>query len=130
MATRFALNLNSLDERLQCQVILRAEGLACLPKNSYVAGDKPTYFVVLDLFGQRGHGIAPVLIMNSLGYDDHITYPKANVSFFPVQTGSVFFNSHSFVRKCEAIYHQGKFILGDEDRFKEYGVTILRSGKQ
>lgn len=130
MTSRLALNLNSLDERLQCSVILHAEGVAYLSRDSYFRGDRPTYLVVLDLFGREGHGIAPALIMNSLGTDKDIIYPKANICFFPVQAGDVFFNSHSFVNKCEAIYHRGKFILGNEDRFKEYGITILGDDKQ
>ncbi len=125
MVSRFKLDLNKLDDRLQSQVVIHGEGLAYLTIDSHFKGDKPTYFVVLDLFGKGGQGIPPALVLNSLGMSDgSLVYKNANLSFWPIQAGDVFFNTNSFVGKCEVIYHRGKFLLGDADRFKNYGVSI------
>lgn len=126
MVSRFRLDLSKLDDRLRSEVEINGEGIAYLSMDSHFKGDKPTYFVVLDLFGEGGHGIPPALVMNGLGVcEGSIAYKNANVSFWPLQAGDVFFHTHSFVSKCDAIYHHSKFILGDADKFKKYGVNII-----
>ncbi len=126
MVSRFRLDLNKLDDRLQSQVVIHGEGLAYLDIDSHFRGDKPAYFVVLDFFGEGGHGIPPALVMHSLGFSNAlIVYKNANISFWPQQAGDVYFKTHSFIDKCDAIYHRGKFELGDAEKFKRYGVTIL-----
>ena len=132
MVTTFKLDMGFLDDRLKSlntesrEVEIHGEVVGYFRRRGK---ENPSYSFYLNMSGKNGHGIPPNLLETYHELSGHhgeliVRLKNANVEFMPIENLQSLL-SYSALTSCEAFYVENKFIKGDEETLKKYGVTIV-----